>query len=280
MIILNSPRSKVVAAVTAALLTASGVAAFAAIPNSTTEVIDGCYKTDGGLGLLTPPKGSVRVVDTQAGERCRSGETPISWNQKGPKGDKGDTGPAGPTGPTGPQGPVGATGPQGPQGPAGPTGPQGVPGPIGTTGPAGPAGPPGFSSAQFEFAGPGTAADDQLGLVLSETVGPGNWVAMVTVNSLGEQLTVSEDDDGHYDAVCELRNQTGGVIGRASAHTEPSDGGEAHGHSLTLNGGLSVPSGFGSISLYCGVRSLGNNTPAQWDDAQMVTLKIGGFAEE
>lgn len=51
--------------------------------------------------------GSIYMV--KAGTTCKSGFTPISWNQVGPQG------------PQGPQGATGSTGPQGPQGPAGPT---------------------------------------------------------------------------------------------------------------------------------------------------------------
>ena len=87
------------------MLVASGVTAFAAIPDSTTKVIQGCYRTSDGL--LTGPKGSLRVIDKQAGENCRTGETTMSWNQQGPKGDPG------------PQGIQGLQGPQGPAGPAG-----------------------------------------------------------------------------------------------------------------------------------------------------------------
>jgi hypothetical protein len=80
-------------------------------------VINGCYKSGsrgddddddrghrGGSGQL-------RVIDP-ATERCRRGETPISWNQTGPQGPKGDPGPRGLPGPKG------DTGPRGPQGPA------------------------------------------------------------------------------------------------------------------------------------------------------------------
>jgi hypothetical protein len=70
-----------------------GGAALASIPDSS-GVIHGCYKNN------NPAKGSVLVVDSEAGESCPSGFTALNWNQ------------------TGPQGPVGATGPQGPAGPA------------------------------------------------------------------------------------------------------------------------------------------------------------------
>ena len=71
--------------------------ALGAIPD-TTGVIHGCY-----LNKI----GTLRVIDTDAGQKCASFETPIQWNQ---------TGPVGPTGPQGSTGPHGATGPQGPAG--------------------------------------------------------------------------------------------------------------------------------------------------------------------
>jgi hypothetical protein len=57
----------------------------------------------------------VRVVDE--GERCRTNELALQWNQTGPPGTPG---PVGPVGPTGPVGPAGAQGPKGDTGPAGP----------------------------------------------------------------------------------------------------------------------------------------------------------------
>ena len=73
--------------VVVALLAARVV--YANIPDAN-GVIDGCY--DSGNGKL-------RVIDTAAGEVCRSSETALSWNQTGPQG------PAGPQGPEGPRGP-------------------------------------------------------------------------------------------------------------------------------------------------------------------------------
>ena len=66
-----------------------GGTAYAAIPNSSTGVITGCYPT-----LL----GNLRVIDAQAGQRCNLLEKQLIWNQAGdtrPKGDPGATGPAG-----------------------------------------------------------------------------------------------------------------------------------------------------------------------------------------
>lgn len=73
---------------TVIVLTVAGVA-FGAIPDSD-GVIHGCYlKGDGGL----------RVIDTEAGETCRSAETELLWNQTGPQGPQGPQGEQGPPGP-------------------------------------------------------------------------------------------------------------------------------------------------------------------------------------
>jgi Collagen triple helix repeat (20 copies) len=70
----------------------------------------------------------VRVIDQEDGQRCRSNETPLSWNSKGPQGDPGPRGPQGERGPQGFQGPKGDTGATGPVGPKGDKGDKGDPG--------------------------------------------------------------------------------------------------------------------------------------------------------
>jgi hypothetical protein len=89
------------------VLLIGAVAIFATIP-APSGVIYGCFNKSGG---------TLRVIDN-AVETCKSNETQLTWNEKGPTGP---SGPAGPSGPSGAQGPVGATGPQGPTGPAGPS---------------------------------------------------------------------------------------------------------------------------------------------------------------
>lgn len=77
-----------------------GGVAFAAIPDSTTKEISGCY----------PQNGTLRVIDTQSGDSCRRTETALTWSQTGPPGTPGPTGATGADGPTGPQGPPGVSG--------------------------------------------------------------------------------------------------------------------------------------------------------------------------
>jgi hypothetical protein len=74
-------KQSLISAVVAALA-ASAVAggiAWAAIPDST-DVIHGCYSS---------ATGSLRVIDTSAGDACKSKENVLDWNQQGPAGPPG-----------------------------------------------------------------------------------------------------------------------------------------------------------------------------------------------
>ena len=107
----------------AGLLGLAGGVAFATIPGSD-GVIHACYSKSGG---------ALRVVDASV-TGCKSGETSLDWNMRGPAGPQGVAGAAGPAGqpgpmgPAGPKGDTGAAGAQGPQGLQGPQGPKGDPG--------------------------------------------------------------------------------------------------------------------------------------------------------
>ena len=132
----------------AGIVIAAG-AAYAAIPGSD-GAISACYSKS---------TGQLRVIDAEAGARCKSGETVLTWNKQGPVGPQGAQGPRGPAGPqgeTGPAGQQGERGPDGPQGETGVAGPQGETGPQGEAGPAGPQGETGPAGPQGEtgLAGP------------------------------------------------------------------------------------------------------------------------------
>jgi len=99
--ILRGPKLLVAGTVVAASLAGT---AYAAIPGGDGLIHSCVAKTGGGL----------RVVDTDNGESCKSGEQQLAWNHQGPKGDAGPVGPAGPQGLEGPQGPAGPAGPAGP----------------------------------------------------------------------------------------------------------------------------------------------------------------------
>jgi len=78
-----------------ALMTMGGVA-WATIP-AADGTIKGCYARTEGLLGIPHSKGDVRVVDS--GESCRSYETLITWNQRGPAGPQGPAGTPGLPGP-------------------------------------------------------------------------------------------------------------------------------------------------------------------------------------
>jgi hypothetical protein len=130
-----------------------GIAATSVInPVDGAGVIHSCFdSTTGRLRAAAP------------GLSCATGETALTWNQKGVKGDTGATGAKGDTGATGPKGDTGATGPKGdtgatgPKGDTGATGPTGATGATGATGPAGPAGPQGVKGDKGDTGATGPA---------------------------------------------------------------------------------------------------------------------------
>lgn len=52
----------------------------AAIPNSQTGQISACYRNQGGP---LNPQGSLRVIDSQAGQSCNALESSLNWKQHG-----------------------------------------------------------------------------------------------------------------------------------------------------------------------------------------------------
>jgi hypothetical protein len=128
---ISTRAARILVLVTGLLGLAAGIG-YATIPAAGGR-INGCYEKRTGI---------LRVIDSEAGAKCTSFETPISWNQQGQRGPTGPAG-AGGRGPTGPKGeagaigmrgPTGAAGAQGADGRVGPTGPAGVPGPTGPKG--------------------------------------------------------------------------------------------------------------------------------------------------
>lgn len=88
--VINYRSKLVILGLSAAIVLATGTAALASIPGPG-GVISGCRQTTSGR---------LRVIDSQAGQTCRSSEEALNWNQSGP---------AGPPGPPGPQGPAGGS---------------------------------------------------------------------------------------------------------------------------------------------------------------------------
>jgi hypothetical protein len=96
----------IAAATTAIVVT--GSIAIAAIPDSSTKVITGCYAKTGG---------ALVIIDKQAGKTCTTSQIELSWAQQGVPGTAGATGAAGLPGATGPAGAVGPAGPAAASGP-------------------------------------------------------------------------------------------------------------------------------------------------------------------
>src|ERR1700704_370762 len=128
----NSFRSFVVFAAVALAAPSTAFALRMMTPGSST------VPANGVISACVNYEGEVRVINPNFGGRCRSSESPISWNQVGAPGPQGPVGPPGADGAPGPVGPAGNVGPAGPAGPTGPWGPQG---PAGSAGPAGSTGP-------------------------------------------------------------------------------------------------------------------------------------------
>jgi hypothetical protein len=281
-----------------AVLAAAGVG-YAAVP-SADGVIHGCIGTN--------PAGSLRVVDAEAGDKCRTNERELTWNQQGPKGDKGDTGPAGPAGPQGPAGPIGPTGvagvagpvgPAGPQGPAGPAGAQGPAGANGLPGPAGPAGPQGetgpagstvgtnarwvpLSSGRTfgEFfdsnvTGAAELDDSRRGVPLRTEVPAGNYLVFASVNI---------EDRGDFFWTCSIFAFTpdSGTTGYdiASARAVTQEGASTLGSNrvaanMSMMGGISV-AGPTTMRVYCYNFNLATQTDTQADGLMWI-IKLDGY---
>lgn len=86
-------RTLLVALLALAAVAAAGLA-YGAIPSSN-GTITGCVDA----------KGSLKLIDAEAGATCAAGKQTLTWNQQGP------AGPQGAQGTQGPQGPQGAPGP-------------------------------------------------------------------------------------------------------------------------------------------------------------------------
>src|SRR5436305_557892 len=98
-------RTLIVGAAVIAGMALGGAAVSVASSPGGGAVIYSCY---------SQAKGTWRPIDYPT-QKCKDGETLLSWNRVGPTGPPG---PTGSTGPSGPSGPAGSTGPTGPSGPA------------------------------------------------------------------------------------------------------------------------------------------------------------------
>jgi hypothetical protein len=233
---------------TVALLASAG---YAAIP-SAGGVITACYNANSN------PSGAMRVIDSEAGQKCSKNERTLSFNQTGPRGPAGPAGPEGPAGPAGADGADGADGATGPAGPAGPAGP---------TGPAGPAGAAGGSAATFALTTEPVAIEDAMTHVLTKNLPPGDWVATATVNI---QSGSPFDGDQIRTTTCELRSGANWIGGAQDRRVIPDLDDVVQ--SLSMNGGASLPGG-GQVSVWCSSQGGGDLVK----QAQIMVLQVDHF---
>jgi hypothetical protein len=229
----------------------SGIASFflamtgiglATIP-SPNGVIYGCY---------TKSTGTIRVIDAGV-TGCKQGETLLPWNQ------------------TGPQGPIGLTGPQGPIGLTGPAGPIGL---TGATGAVGATGAAGVALADFVSGNGFVFVQDVPTLLLAKTVPAGNYVFVATVSGVGTSINfLSSSSDPHaVDTFCTLSDGVG-VIGTANSRGHVSAFGSER-NAVTITGGTIVAAAQSkTIAIHCLVGGI----TGQFDSAQILTIKVGGF---
>ena len=76
----------IIIAVAGLLALAAGVG-YAAIPAS-----------DGTISACKDARGGLKMIDTEAGQTCKSDQQLLTWNQQGPQGPQGPVGPQGPAG--------------------------------------------------------------------------------------------------------------------------------------------------------------------------------------
>lgn len=70
-------------AIVATAVTVSALHGSALIPSSN-GTISGCYRTSGGV---LNPKGSLRIIDAEAGVACTNNEESLTWNRQSSTGD-------------------------------------------------------------------------------------------------------------------------------------------------------------------------------------------------
>jgi len=73
-----------IALIVSVLVAALAGASYAAIP-----------ATDGTISACRDQKGTLKVIDAEAGQTCSGSQQPLAWNQQGPTGPEGPPGPAG-----------------------------------------------------------------------------------------------------------------------------------------------------------------------------------------
>lgn len=246
---------------------------YASIPDAN-GVIFACYNAKDNPAELM-------VLNTAKTPSCPTGQTSVTWNQKGPTGPAGPQGAAGPTGPTGatgaqgptgPKGDTGAIGPTGPQGNTGATGAQGATGPkgdtgaTGMTGPTGPAGPQGLKGDTGATGPTGPVAAWSATQSGSVTLGTNNQVLTKTVSGYGNYLMQGKLDlttsSPSLSVTCTL-TATDGTSTLLDTTTVIVPGGSGPGAAVPLLGSFSPPSASDSVNVAISCTSSNPSVTAQ-----------------
>ncbi len=112
--------------------------------------------------------------------------------------------------------------------------------------------------------------------LVETTLPEGSYVAVALVAGLAGP-GVFAGDPQQFGFVCELRDGNNNFMGGAAVVGESSTN-VRDVHSITINGGLFVPSGqTGKITLQCDIGLAGQDVVGVLDGAQMVVLQVGGF---
>jgi hypothetical protein len=110
-------------------------------------------------------------------------------------------------------------------------------------------------------------------LLLAKTVPAGNYVFVATVSAVGAYALLIGGDPRRVDTFCTLSDEFGGVIGSSNATGQLSQT-VADTHAVTITGGTIVAAGQSkAIAIHCLVGGI----VGQFDSAQILTIKVGGF---
>jgi hypothetical protein len=104
----------------------------------------------------------------------------------------------------------------------------------------------------------------------------GSYVVVATASGVTTGVgSFSGDNQISIATNCQLRNQTGGVIGASNATGSFSQF-TRDANEITVTGGLIITDAVGTVSLWCNSEF---NRQLQVENSQIMVLKIGGFTE-
>ena len=125
------------------------------------------------------------------------------------------------------------------------------------------------TTANFWFAQFATSNDNVFVQVASKTLPAGDYVFLATINTTG--CPGCFHDEHIFDAECQLRNPSGGVIGGTTDRRwVPAD--DEIRRSLSFNGGTTIPAAGGTVSVWCR-----GDIQENINNGQILTLRVDGF---